>query len=95
MQCQFDRSGLKFRKLCRLAEQSIGNIEFEIDELSAIIADRMVMPRQISVIPGHIRAKANLPDQALIFQISKRIVNRRERDAGKALAGPLEDLVGG
>jgi hypothetical protein len=45
--------------------------EFKINKLSAIVADRMIMPLQCAVISGTVRAERDFAYQSLILQIAK------------------------
>src|SRR4051812_42368411 len=74
-QRQLDRCRLKFRKRRRCFKQPIRQWNVQIDQVSATIADRVIVPRQIAVIKAGVFAEPDLADQSFILQIAQRIVN--------------------
>ena len=81
MQRDLDGYGLEFRTLGSFFKQSVRDQEFQIDELSTVVADRMVVPLQLAVVAGAVGSESDFADQPLFFQVAQRIVNSRERDA--------------
>jgi hypothetical protein len=59
-----------------------------------LVAERVIVPRRFAVIAGTVATETDLADQALILEVSQRIVDCRERDAWQQRASALEDLVG-
>ena len=94
MQSHFNRFNLEFRKIGRFFNQFRRNSQFQIDQLSAIVTERVVVPGQFAVVTGGVVAEPDLADQPLILQVAQGIVNGRERDAGQKPAGILKDFVG-
>jgi len=65
-----------------------------INELSAFVAHRVIVSRELTVVVCSIRAKLDLAYKAFVLEISQRVVNGRERDTGQEPASILKDLIG-
>ena len=90
-----NRLSLKSRRPrgCALQRHSPGQIK--IDQLSARRTDRMIVPVGFAVVPARALAKgSNFANQARIFQIPERVINRGEADAGHLPAGPFKNFHG-
>jgi len=76
-------------------DQFVRDREFKIDELSAVVTDRVIVSLQRAIVSGRIRAEPDFAYQSLLLQIAERIVDGRKRDTGQVLSRPLKDLVRG
>ena len=80
MQSDFDRSGLEFRSPGSFFDQAARDWKLQIDELSAVVADGMVVPIQLAIIASAVRSEPHFSDQTLVLQVAQRIVNGCERN---------------
>jgi hypothetical protein len=67
----------------------------EVDQLSTIVADRMIVATGFAVVAAGAISKTNFVNQAGFFQVAQRVVNGCIANAGQAPAGSLEDIAGG
>ena len=78
---------------CR-RHQLRGFRHIQIDELSALIADRVIVALHYAVVTAGAIAKANLMNESGLFQVAQRVVDGGVADTGQALSCRLEDFAG-
>ena len=79
---------------CR-RHQLRGFRHIQIDQLSALIANRVVVALHYAVVTAGAVAKTNLVNEPGIFQVTQRVVDRCVADPGQTLTGSFEDVIGG
>jgi hypothetical protein len=67
----------------------------EVDQLSTIVADRMIVATGFAVVAAGAISKTDFVNQPGFFQVAQRVVNGCIANAGQALAGSLKDIAGG
>lgn len=66
----------------------------QIDQLSALIADRVIVTFHHAVVTAGAVAKTDFVHEAGVFQVTERVVNGGIADAGQTFTGRLEDVAG-
>ncbi len=66
----------------------------QVDQLSALIADRVIVTFHHPVVTAGAVAKINFVHEAGIFQVAERVVNGGITNAGQTFTGRLEDVAG-
>jgi hypothetical protein len=66
----------------------------EVDQLSTIVADRMIVATGFAVVAAGAISKTDFVNQSGFFQVAQRVVNGCIANAGQAPAGSLEDIAG-
>ena len=79
---------------CR-RHQLRGFRHIQIDQLSAFIANRVVVTFHNAVVTAGAIAKTNLMNEPGLLQIVQRVIDGCVADPGQALAGRLENIAGG
>ena len=79
---------------CR-RHQLRGFRHIQIDQLPAVIADRVVVAFQYAVVTAGAVAKTNLVNEPGVFQVTQRVVDGCVADPGQALSSRLENVGGG
>ena len=82
-----------FARRCLHQFSCIGQIE--IDELSAIVADSVVVSMGFAVVAAGAVSKTDFVNEACFFQVAQRVVDGCVTDAGQAPACTLKDVAGG
>ena len=67
----------------------------EIDQLSAVVADGVVVPLGFAIVAAGAVAKTDFQNEPGFFQVAQRVVDGCVADAGQSLAGSLEDVARG
>lgn len=88
-----DRLRLEFRFASRRLQEFGDFRQVEIDQLSALIADRVIVPVCLSVVPAGAVAKLNLMNESGFFQKAQGVIDRCITDRRQAQKGRLKDLV--
>ena len=79
---------------CR-RHQLRGFRHIQIDQLPALIADRVIVAFHYAVVTAGAVAKANFVNEPGFFQVAQRVVDGCVADSGQALACRLENVGGG
>ena len=79
---------------CR-RHQLRGLRHIQIDQLPALIANRVVVTLHYSVVTAGAVAKTNLVNEPGFFQITQRVVDGCVADSRQALSCRLENIAGG
>ncbi len=87
------RSEARFAR-CR-RHQLRGFRHIQIDQLSALIADCVVVTFNHPVVAARAVAKIDFVNEPGVFQVAQRVVNSGITDTGQAFTGRLEDVAGG
>ena len=87
------RSEARFSRSGR--HQLRGFRHIQVDQLSALIADGVVVAFHYAVVTAGAIAKTDFLDEPGFFQVTQRVVDGGVADTGQALAGCLEDVAGG
>lgn len=74
--------------------QLCGVGQIKIDELSTIVADRMIVTIELAIVTARAVAKIYLVNQSGFLQVTQRVVNGCVADTGQAPAGRFEDVAG-
>src|SRR6185503_18019290 len=89
----------RLRSEARLAScrrhQLRGFRHIQIDQLSTVITNRVVVTLHNAVVTAGTVAKTNLVNEPGIFQVAQRVVDGCVADPGQALAGSLKNVAGG
>ena len=89
----------RLRSEARLARcrrhQLRGFRHIQIDELSTVITNRVVVTLHYTVVTTGTVAKTNLVNEPGVFQVAQRVIDSCVADPGQALAGRLENIAGG
>jgi hypothetical protein len=88
------RLRLKARFARRRLHQLRGVRQIEIDQLSAIVADSVIVTVGFAIVAAGAVAKIDFVDQAGIFQVAQRVVNGCVADTGQTPARRLKDIAG-
>ena len=67
--------------------------QIEIDELSTIVADRMVVPMSFAIVATGAVSKTDFEHEAGLFQVAQRIVDSCVADTGQTPARGLENVA--
>src|SRR5437868_4977770 len=68
--------------------------QIEIDQLAAIVADRVIVTLGFAIVATGAVAKVDFVDQPGLFQVAQRVVDGCVADTGQSPAGSLEDIAG-
>ena len=79
---------------CR-RHQLRGFRHIQIDQLPALIADRVIVALHYAVVTAGAVAKTDFMNEPGFFQEAQRVVDGRVADTGQALPGRLENIAGG
>ena len=79
---------------CR-RHQLRGFRHIQIDQLSTLIADGVVVAFHNAVVTAGAIAKTNLMNEPGFFQVTQRVVDGCVADSGQTLAGRLENVASG
>ena len=66
----------------------------EIDQLSAVVADGVVVSIGFAIVAAGAVSKTDFVNEPGFFQVAQRIVNGRVADAGQSTPGSLKDIAG-
>lgn len=67
--------------------------QIEVDQLSTIVADRVVVPVSFTVIATGAISKTDFEHESGFFQVAQRVVNSCVADTGQTPARGLEDIA--
>jgi hypothetical protein len=67
--------------------------QIEIDQLSAIVADGVVVPVGFTIVATGAVSKTDLEDESGLFQVAQRVVDSCVADAGETPAGGLKNVT--
>ena len=87
------RSKARLSRCRRHQLRGFGHIQ--IDQLPALIADRVIVAFHYTVVTAGAIAKTNLVNKPGFFQVAQRVVDGGIADSGQALASRLENVAGG
>ena len=79
---------------CR-RHQLRGFRHIQVDQLPALIADRVVVAFHHAVVTAGAIAKTDFVNEPGVFQVAQRVIDSCVADTGQALAGRLENFAGG
>ena len=85
----------KARLSCCRWHQLRGFRHIQVDQLSTLIADRVVVTFHHAVVAAGAIAKTNLINEPGFFQVAQRVVNSGVADPGQAFACRLKNVSGG
>ena len=68
--------------------------QIEVDQLSTIVADRMIVAIGFAIVAAGTVSKVDFVNEAGFFQVAQRVVNGRVADTGQSPAGCLKDVAG-
>ena len=74
--------------------QPRGVRQIEVDQLSTIVADSMIVALGLAIVAAGAVAKIDFVNQAGFFQVAQRVVNGCVADAGQSPAGSFKDVAG-
>ena len=69
--------------------------QIEIDQLPAVVTDRVIVTISFAIVAAGAVAKIYLVNQTCILQVAQRVVNGCVADTGQAPPGRLKDVAGG
>ena len=69
--------------------------QIEVDQLTAIVADGVVVAFGFAIVAAGAIAKIDFENQSGVFQVSQRVIDGCVADAGQAAPGGLKDVAGG
>ena len=83
----------------RLARRSLHQLrgvrQIEIDQLSAIIADGVVVTIGFAIVAAGAVAKIDFVNEPGVLQVTQRVINGCVADSGQAPPRCLKDVAGG
>ena len=68
--------------------------QIEVDQLSAIVADGVVVAIGFAVVAAGAISKIDFVNQPGLFQVAQRVVNSCVANAGQSPAGSFKDVAG-
>ena len=68
--------------------------EIEVDQLSTIVTDGMIVAIGFAIVAAGTVAKVDFVNQPGFFQVAQRVVNGCVADTGQSPAGRLKDVAG-
>ena len=86
--------GLEARFARRGLHEPRGVRQIEIDQLSAVVADGVVVAIGFAIVAAGAVAKIDFVNQPGFFQVAQRVVNGCVADTGQALPSRLKDVTG-
>ena len=69
--------------------------QIEVDQLSAIVADSVVVTFRFAIVAAGAIAKIDFENQAGVFQVAQRVIDCCVANTGQAPPGGLKDIAGG
>ena len=69
--------------------------QIEVDQLSAIVADGVVVAFRFAIVAAGAIAKIDFENQPGIFQVTQRVIDGCVANTGQAPPGSLKDVAGG
>ncbi len=90
---EFQCFGFELRLTCGLFKYVGRDFHLDVHQLSALSADRVVMPMRHPVITARTVAERDLGNMSGVFQISKTVVNRRETDRRQQTLRRRKNLI--
>ena len=69
--------------------------QIEVDQLSAIVADGVVVAFRFAIVAAGAIAKIDFENQPGVFQVAQRVINGCVANTGQAPPGGLKDVAGG
>ena len=79
----------------RRLHQLRGVGQIEVDQLSAIVADRVVVAIGLAIVAAGTVAKIDFVNEAGFLQVAQRVVDGCVADTGQAPPRRLKDVAGG
>ncbi len=83
----------------RLARRSVHQLrgvrQIEIDQLPAVVADRVIVTIGLAIVAAGAVAKIDFVNEPGVFQVAQRVVNGCVADPGQAPPCRLKDIAGG
>ena len=89
-----NRLRLKMRFSRRRLHQLRSVWQIEIDQLSAIVADRVIVAFSFTIVAAGTVSKIDFENQPGLFQIAQRVVDGRVADARQSHTRRLIDVTG-
>ena len=68
--------------------------QVEVDELSAIVADRVIVTFRFTIVPARTVSKIDFENEACLFQVAQRVVDSCVADTGQTQARRLKNIAG-
>ena len=89
-------NGLRFEvRLARRGLHELGGVrQIEVDQLSAIVADGVIVAIGFAIVAAGAISKIDFVNEPGFLQVAQRVVNGCVADAGQAPAGRLKDVAG-
>lgn len=75
--------------------ERVARLEVDVVDDAALGIVEMPMINEVRAIPRWFAVEIHLPDDAMLDKGFEAIVDRRQRDVGKPVFGPHENIVGG
>jgi hypothetical protein len=69
--------------------------QMEVDQLSAIVADGVVVAFRFAIVAAGAIAKIDFENQPGVFQVTQRVIDGCVANTGQAPPGGLKDVAGG
>lgn len=69
--------------------------QIEVDQLSAIVADGVVVAFRFAIVAAGAIAKIDFENQPGVFQVTQRVIDGCVANTGQAAPGGLKDIAGG
>lgn len=66
----------------------------EVDQLSTIVANGVIVAIGFAIVAAGAISKTDFVNEACVFQVTQRVVNRRIADAGQAPARGFKNVAG-
>ena len=83
-------------RLARRNLHQLGGVrQIEVDQLSAIVADRVVVTIGFAIVAAGAIAKIDFVNEPGVLQVAQRVVNSCVADPGQAPPRRLKDVAGG
>ena len=78
----------------RRLHQLRGVRQIEVDELSAIVADRVIVPFSFTIVPAGTVSKIDFENESRFFQVAQRVIDGGVADTGQTQACRLKNITG-
>ena len=78
----------------RRLHQLRGVRQIEVNELSAIVADRVIVPLRLTIVPAGTVSKINFENESCLFQVAQRVIDGCVADTGQTHSRRLKNIAG-
>ena len=89
-----NRLRFKVRLSRRRLHKLRGVRQIEVDELSAIVANRVIVTFSFTIVTAGTVSEIDFENEACLFQVAQRVIDSRVADTGQAQARRLKNIAG-